>query len=158
MFGLTLGFEVGALLGIYTSVLLCTRSEFVYRKDSNQGIFLSVKNFIFVSLTSFIILLPVPFLFEDNTVSWALYVSACLYVSTLLGFFVGGGLPVVQHAILRIVLLSQGHIPWNYARFLTYTTERRLTQQIGGRFRFIHRELLDHFAAMDIKESQSNSN
>ena len=27
-------------------------------------------------------------------------------------------------------------------------TERRLTQQVGGSFRFIHRELLDHFAAM----------
>jgi hypothetical protein len=36
-------------------------------------------------------------------------------------------------------------VSWN----LELLTERRLTQQIGGRFRFIHRELLDHFAAME---------
>jgi len=37
-------------------------------------------------------------------------------------------------------------IPWNYAQFLNYCVERRLLQRIGDRYRFIHRELLDHFA------------
>ena len=46
---------------------------------------------------------------------------------------------------IRLLLCWQGKIPWNYTRFLNYCAERRLLQRIGGRYRFIHRELLDHF-------------
>lgn len=56
----------------------------------------------------------------------------------------------MKHALLRYLLYRQGHIPYDYARFLRYTTERRLTQQVGGSFRFIYRELLDHFAAATV--------
>jgi hypothetical protein len=56
----------------------------------------------------------------------------------------------MQYLCLRLVLtFSERVIPWDLARFLTYCHERRLLQQIGGRYRFIHRELLDHFAAME---------
>jgi membrane protein CcdC involved in cytochrome C biogenesis len=55
-----------------------------------------------------------------------------------------------QHLPRRFILYAYAKvIPWNLARFLTYCHERRLLQQIGGRYRFIHRELLDHFAAME---------
>jgi NACHT domain len=54
-----------------------------------------------------------------------------------------------QHLPRRFILYMYARvIPWNIARFLDYCTERRLLQRIGGRYRFIHRELLDHFAAM----------
>ena len=39
-------------------------------------------------------------------------------------------------------------IPWNYARFLSYAADRKLLQQTGGTYRFIHRSLLEHFAKM----------
>jgi hypothetical protein len=64
------------------------------------------------------------------------------------GFYASGGLPVIQHISLRIILTTYDKIPWNLARFLTYCHERLLLQQVGGRYRFIHRELLDHFANM----------
>ncbi|NJM49154.1 MAG: hypothetical protein HC860_25760 [Alkalinema sp. RU_4_3] len=67
----------------------------------------------------------------------------------LFGLSPGGGLAVIQHLALRIVLTRHYSIPWNLARFLTYCHERRLLQQIGGRYRFIHRELLDHFAGLE---------
>jgi hypothetical protein len=54
-----------------------------------------------------------------------------------------------KHFALRITLWIFKALPWNLARFLTYCHERRLLQQIGGRYRFIHRELLDHFAKME---------
>jgi NACHT domain len=57
-----------------------------------------------------------------------------------------GGYTVIQYLTLRIILTRHHKIPWNLAQFLTYCHERRLLQQIGGRYRFIHRELLDHFA------------
>jgi hypothetical protein len=40
-----------------------------------------------------------------------------------------------------------GYIPWNYARFLDYATERIFLQKVGG-YIFIHRLLLEHFAQM----------
>jgi hypothetical protein len=67
----------------------------------------------------------------------------------LFGILVGGGKACLQHISLRLLLtFSDRVIPWNLAQFLTYCHERRLLQQIGGRYRFIHRELLDHFASM----------
>nr|MBX2863589.1 NACHT domain-containing protein [Leptolyngbyaceae cyanobacterium MAG.088] len=64
------------------------------------------------------------------------------------GIGLGGGVALIQHLTLRAILTCNGKTPWNYARFLNYCAERRLLQRIGGRYRFIHRELLDHFAEM----------
>lgn len=83
---------------------------------------------------------------EEHNLSYNLFMGLALAIVPIYFF---GLLPVLQHFSLRCVLYFRGYAPWNYAKFLKYTTERRLTQQIGGRFRFIHRELLDHFAAMD---------
>ena len=47
---------------------------------------------------------------------------------------------------MRLVLFAIAKvIPWNYAQFLDYCVERRLVQRVGGRYRFLHRELLEHF-------------
>ncbi|MEG4272719.1 MULTISPECIES: hypothetical protein [unclassified Microcoleus] len=66
------------------------------------------------------------------------------------GFLSGKGFQlakvVIQHFILRFLLWFNGHIPWNYARFLNYATERMLLQRVGGRYRFIHRFLQEYFA------------
>ncbi|MBD1838624.1 NACHT domain-containing protein [Coleofasciculus sp. FACHB-64] len=58
------------------------------------------------------------------------------------------GLPVIQHFVSRLILWKSGAIPWNYARFLSYANERRLIKQVGGRYRFIHDLLREHFAKM----------
>jgi ParB-like chromosome segregation protein Spo0J len=55
------------------------------------------------------------------------------------------GAACIQHFILRLVLWGQGFAPWHYARFLDYATERMFLQRIGGRYRFIHNLLRDHF-------------
>ncbi|MDZ8259566.1 hypothetical protein [Nostoc sp. ChiQUE01b] len=68
----------------------------------------------------------------------------------LLTLFYGGGFACIQHVSLRLVLWCSGYIPWNYALFLNRAAQRRLIQQIGGRYRFIHRLLLDHFANMHL--------
>ena len=87
----------------------------------------------------------------ETTAAESLIGSAVL----ILGLGLPSGDPAIKHVVLRFLLHRQGHIPHNYAQFLKYTTERRLTQQIGGRFRFIHRELLDHFAAIDTDASRA---
>jgi hypothetical protein len=71
--------------------------------------------------------------------------SIFLPIALLLSFFVGGGKAWLQHLSLRIVMWQSG-LPWNFARFLNYCVERRLLLRVGGSYRFLHRELLDHFA------------
>ncbi|MEH2055123.1 MAG: hypothetical protein V7K97_02850 [Nostoc sp.] len=46
-----------------------------------------------------------------------------------------------------------GYIPWNYARFLNYCTDRLFLQRVGGRYRFLHKLLQEHFAQMEFKRN-----
>ncbi len=69
-----------------------------------------------------------------------------IFGALLLGFLAGGGVACVQHVCLRFVLWQSGVAPRNLAQILNYCVERRLLQRVGGRYRFLHRELLDHFA------------
>lgn len=64
-----------------------------------------------------------------------------------------GGITCIQHFTLRLILYFNGYIPWNYARFLDYCTERLFLQRVGGRYRFIHKLLQDHFAQMEFKRN-----
>ena len=70
------------------------------------------------------------------------------------GLFVGlvvglgaGGLACFKHLYLRLLLVRSGSIPWNYVRFLDYAAERILLRKVGGGYIFIHRMLMEHFAA-----------
>ena len=74
-----------------------------------------------------------------------------LLVAFCAGFATLGGLFSFQHLVLRVVLFVFGCIPWNYTRFLNYCTERLLLQRVGGRYRFIHKLVQEHFAAMPLK-------
>jgi hypothetical protein len=54
----------------------------------------------------------------------------------------------IQHLTLRLMLYKKGRIPWNYAKFLDFASERLLMKKIGGGYVFFHRMLLEHFAAL----------
>jgi hypothetical protein len=71
-----------------------------------------------------------------------------------------GGIACIKHLMMRIELWLGGCIPWNYARFLNHCTERKILQRVGGRYRFIHRLLQEHFANMELVElfNKTNSN
>ena len=56
--------------------------------------------------------------------------------------------PVIEHFSLRVVLCLNGYLPWNYARFLDYATDRLFLQRVGGGYRFVHRFLQEHLAQM----------
>jgi hypothetical protein len=67
-----------------------------------------------------------------------------------LAMFVGllyGGRTCVQHLVLRAQLWRAGLIPWNYPQFLDYASERILLRRVGGGYIFVHRLLLEYFAA-----------
>jgi hypothetical protein len=110
------------------------------RNYPNQGIWLSLASFIII----FIIINLLSVLFRLINVPiggnnfflliWAFWFLDC------------GGLTCVKHFSLRFVLYQNGVIPWDLARFLNYCVERRLLLRIGGRYRFLHREILDHYS------------
>lgn len=85
---------------------------------------------------------------QINTIQIISYL--CITLGSILAFFSGGGDACIQHFSLRLVLWHNRYIPWNYAKFLSRAAERRFIQQIGGRYRFIHRLLLEHFADMGV--------
>ena len=80
----------------------------------------------------------------------ALIIAAVISMFIWCNFSQGGGRACIQHFSLRVVLFRSVAVPWNYARFLNYSTDRLFLQQVGGRYRFIHRFLQEHFAAMPL--------
>ena len=83
-----------------------------------------------------------------------------LFVGLVVGLAVGlfgalnaGGQACLEHLALRLLLVRSGSIPWNYVNFLDYAAERILLRKVGGGYIFIHRMLLEYFAARYDKSS-----
>ncbi|MEL6354137.1 MAG: NACHT domain-containing protein [Cyanobacteria bacterium J06627_28] len=157
--GLIVGLTVGLIVGLIGGLIGGLQEPFKTRDKPNQGIIASAKNVPIVSIISYpagiaLYYLPRYLTGQEVTIAESFTVSIAIALNFGLGF--GGGLAVIQHITLRWLLYRQGQIPRNYAKFLKYTTERRLTQQVGGSFRFIHRELLDHFEKMDVEPKRQS--
>src|SRR5207247_393146 len=65
----------------------------------------------------------------------------------LLGGLRFGGHAYLHHFALRLVLWHNNFAPLNYVRFLDYATARIFLRQVGGGYVFVHRMLLEYFAA-----------
>jgi len=68
------------------------------------------------------------------------------------GLLVGllnGGLASFRHYVVRFLLWRSGAVPWRYISFLDYAAERILLRKVGGGYIFLHRLLLDFFAARE---------
>ena len=75
-----------------------------------------------------------------------------LVVGSLGGLIVAlwyGGLDIIQHYILRLILATQSHTPANYTRFLDYATERIFLRKVGGGYIFVHRTLMEYLASLN---------
>jgi Fe-S cluster biosynthesis and repair protein YggX len=75
-----------------------------------------------------------------------------LIFGLIFGLINSGGKPCIQHFTLRLILYRNGFVPWNYAHFLDYATERIFLQKVGSGYIFIHRLLLEHFAQMELEQ------
>ncbi|GBF86566.1 CHAT domain-containing protein [Aphanothece sacrum] len=122
----------------------------------NQGIWRSAKNASFFFGIFFLAgaFYGLPYSEKAHEI-----ISIGLAVGLLAGL-VGGkgpvfaGVVLIQHFVLRLILWLDGYIPWNYAHFLDYATERIFLRQVGGSYIFLHRMLLDHFAQIKLNEIQ----
>jgi hypothetical protein len=77
---------------------------------------------------------------------------AVVMVAVISASLVFGGLAVIQHGVLRFILLRSGYGPLNYARFLDYAASRVLLRKVGGGYIFVHRLLLEYFAGIKNQE------
>ncbi|TNJ38910.1 NACHT domain-containing protein [Chlorobaculum thiosulfatiphilum] len=74
----------------------------------------------------------------------------------IIGLFSGlflGGYAVIQHYVLRFLLWSEGFAPLRYVRFLDYAADLLFLRKVGGGYIFVHRMIMEHFAAMEDSES-----
>ncbi|MBN4003834.1 NACHT domain-containing protein [Nostoc sp. LPT] len=151
LLGLSWGLVFGLVLGVSSGL---TGLEIETRTVPNQGIWRSALNASWVGLSfGLIIALLAELAFALMGLN-----NTCRLIALpiiLVGF---GGLGVlvneagkacIRHFTLRLVLFSQGIIPWNYSRFLDCAVEDIFLHQAGGTYFFIHRMLMEHFARME---------
>jgi GTPase SAR1 family protein len=75
--------------------------------------------------------------------NWGLIAGAAIAVISALLPPIGA----IERLVMRLVLWSNGCVPWNYQRFLDAVAGRLLVQKTGDRrYRFIHDLLQKHFA------------
>ena len=74
--------------------------------------------------------------------------AAGLMPGVMLGLGYYGGSAVINHYCIRFFLYRNEHIPRNYEHFLNYAVDHLFLRQVGGSYVFIHRLLMEHFAAL----------
>ncbi len=159
--GMTMGLFVGLIGGMMGSILLGFNTQYASNRIyPNIGIHWTLRNSAmagFIVGTFSISLLSI--LVVSN--SWLYKPSDFIKVFTsvnmlIFGLTYGliasiwyGALDVIQHYILRIILLISHKTPFNYTNFLDYCSEIVLLQKTGNGYMFVHRELLELFAKLD---------
>lgn len=73
-------------------------------------------------------------------------IAAALVYGLIFGM-VYGGASVLQHYVVRVLLIRNRAAPWHYMEFADAMTERLLLVRLGSSYQFSHRLLQDHFAA-----------
>ena len=159
VFGLVVGLGFALVFGLGGVLYHCSLSgfsawEIKSRDFPNQGIHRSAWNALVVGLVSGLVYglgigLVVGLVYG---LVFGLVVGLVVGLVSWLGFGLGAGLDVggqacFQHVLLRLLLVRNGSIPWNCVKFLDYAAERVLLRKVGGGYTFIHRMLLEYFAA-----------
>ena len=126
--GLILGLPGGLVVGLFFGLLLGLNTQEVDKTTTpGQRINFSIRN----ALIAFLI------------------------VGLLVGLLVGlsyGGSFVIQHYVLRLMLSRKNYLPWKLVPFLDYCTDLIFLRRVGGGYIFVHRLLMEHFAAMSAQE------
>jgi DNA polymerase III delta prime subunit len=171
--GVFTGIVLGVLISL-TTLLISERIE--SRRIANQGVRDSVKNalVIFVLSTLFmgspmaVFILKFPSAIHAVRVALFIKHLGRLRAGLLLGFgagsvfglfggMFGGGLYVLRHLVLRCFLWANRSIPWHSIAFLDYSSERLFLRKVGAGYIFMHRMLMDYFAALSTRKEPDTS-
>jgi GTPase SAR1 family protein/MFS family permease len=158
IFGLILGLILGLFGELIGGLIFGLIFGLIYGLDSlkgaevenkiypNYGIKKNINYMLISIIISTLLLVPLAYtIFKLNVEGKEASVGLCLIFPTLFGV-ISIGEPVIYHFCLRLVLWLRGYVPWNYAKFLDYCTNRLFLQRVGGGYRFMHDLLRQHFA------------
>lgn len=155
-FGIAFGLAAGSVAGLLRGL---RGSEIEVRTSPNQGIWRSARNAISVgAIVVLAVGLPIGVVTRS---AWEGYKGiGSLTIGLGIGVTIGsafgiatglffGGLAFIQHFILRSILCHNGHIPWNYVRFLDHAADLIFLRKVGGGYIFVHRLLMEYFASLE---------
>ncbi|HUM69786.1 MAG TPA: NACHT domain-containing protein [Chloroflexota bacterium] len=153
--GMGLGVLVGGFLAIFNACL--QRQEIDQKLRPNEGMLNTLKSTLTVLL---LMIVPVGLLLWLVS-SWAgnqgiRFVFFFVYLALPFAFFYLGGLALIQHVSLRLLLVWEGVLPHPRVAWLDDMTTHILLRRVGGGWVFIHRALLEYFAALHPDSSQSS--
>lgn len=144
------GLSMGAILGKETKI------DLNLKHDPNQGIWksrnYSVRYFVIGgSIAGILTVLMDGFQIIRTT---GIVSTVGLFISLIGGGY--SGLVCIRHFILRVMLYlnRDKYVPWDYAGFLEDAFEIRLLQKVGGRYKFWHGLLQEHFAKMTFENEE----
>lgn len=152
--GVVGGVLSGGLTGFITSGFASDRVGRTTRP--NEGMYRSLSNFTGMGLIVAVLFLLVVVVSVAPLTSIAFGVVQGIIAAVPFGYNAGltfGGLPVIQHVILRTVLQRGGIVPQNIARILDESAALILLRKVGGGYIFIHRYLLEYFAERESKRA-----
>lgn len=141
-----IGILAGLLYGLFFGVVngLSYGAVIETKITPNQGIWQSAKNAAIISVAGISVMVL--------TVSLLQVSRFWIFSAGVLPALLAGGIACIDHLALRLVLYFGGWIPWNYAQFLNYASDRIFLQKVGGGYIFIHRLLMEHVAAISLEE------
>jgi hypothetical protein len=157
--GGVIGGVIGGLHLLLKSGLTVGKIE--TRDGPNQGIHRSARNALVVGLitcavSGFVLWLTAWLIGEKGFGLPVAEGGIGLVGGLVVGLLVAlnaGGRATLEHFVLRLMLVRNRSIPWNYARFLDHAADRILLRKVGGGYIFIHRTLMEYFA-VQYAESQ----
>ncbi len=149
---LLLSIGLGCLVSVPTALFVSgLTSDTVQRTTQpNEGMRRSFRNALRMGLVIGCALFIMGFLITVPVHGLVFAVSLSTFIGVAIGYvgaMIYGGLPLIQHVILRAVLAREGVIPWNLARFMDYAVSLIFLRRVGGGYIFVHRYLLEHFAS-----------
>jgi len=174
IFGIIVGLIYLFYYGFNTGLIAGLISELIFRLSGgiqgsnkaikiipNQGIYKTAKNAAIMGLVIWLIIwlvcgiIPGLFFWSGDALTYELIVRLFFglivgLIGGLIAAVVNGGKACIRHFTLRLILYRKGCIPWNYARFLDYASDRIFLRKVGGGYVFIHHLLLEHFARMKL--------
>lgn len=172
LISLPVGIAVGAPIGIIFSLPLgiaygsvstlsflatfgigggITSGEIETKIKPNQGIRRSLRNSLALGAAFFLVIFIIFNAFFGIILDVNSGLLSGLFVGLAggyIGFLPFGGLAVLKHLVLRIIMWQNRFAPLNYHEFLEYSVERIFMYKVGGGYIYIHRLLQDHFASL----------
>jgi DNA polymerase III delta prime subunit len=160
IFGMSGGLLGGIGSGISIGLMFQLRDGLVAQQKDwptrpGQRIVFTMKNFSFIFLFSGLIFALIDgFIFglftglKDGLANVLTFgVGSGLSIGVCFGL-IYGGFTLIQHYTLRFILARNNILPWKLIPFLDYCTDLIFLRRVGGGYIFVHRLLMEHFAAM----------